>query len=138
MTSPDLERLATLVHKRRTELRLGVEPAAKAGGISKDTWKRVEAGQRVWDRSFAGIETALLWEPGSCRRILDGLDPVNAGTDPATAEPAVTQIPKDELKRLVGDAVQSAAIATKGSMTGDEILELNERVLEELRNRGVI
>lgn len=138
MTSPDLERLATLVHKRRTELRLGVEPAAKAGGISKDTWKRVEAGQKVWDRSFAGIETALQWEAGSCKRILDGGDPVPAGTQPDRQPPTVTQIPKDELKRLVGDAVQSAAIATKGSMTGDEILALNERVIQELRERGVL
>lgn len=135
MTSPDLGRLAALVHKRRTELRLGVEPAAKAGGISKDTWKRVEAGQRVWDRSFAGIETALGWEPGTCKRILDGGDSTPS-TEPDNV--TVTQIPKDELKRLVGDAVQTAAIATKGSMTGDEILELNERVLHELRERGVI
>lgn len=138
MTSPDLERLATLVHKRRTELRLGVEPAAKAGGISKDTWKRVEAGQKVWDRSFAGIEAALGWEPGTCRSILDGHDPVTNTTAPSTEAAEVTRIPKDELKRLVGDAVQSAAIATKGSLTGDEILELNERVIQELRERGVI
>lgn len=135
MTSPAHERLATLVHQRRTELKLGVEPAAKAAGISKDTWKRVEAGQKVWDRSFAGIETALEWEAGTCRNILEGLDPA-----PITPAPdaEVTQIPKDELKRLVGDAVQTAAIATKGSMTGDEILKLNERVIQELRNRGVI
>ncbi len=132
MTSPAHERLATLVHTRRTELKLGVEPAAKAAGISKDTWKRVEAGQKVWDRSFAGIETALGWELGTCRAILDG-----AETDPAPGV-EVTQIPKDELKRLVGDAVQTAAIATKGTLTGDEILKLNERVIEELRNRGVI
>lgn len=138
MTTPATERLATLVHQRRTELKLGVEPAAKAAGISKDTWKRVEAGQKVWDRSFAGIESALGWEPGSCRRILDGLDPTAAGQELAAEEPAVTQIPKEELKRLVGDAVQSAAIATKGSLTGDEILALNERVLLELHNRGVI
>jgi hypothetical protein len=132
MTSPAHERLATLVHQRRTELKLGVEPAAKAAGISKDTWKRVEAGQKVWDRSFAGIETALGWEAGTCRSILEGLDPAPA------SDAEVTQIPKDELKRLVGDAVQTAAIATKGSMTGDEILKLNERVIQELRNRGVI
>jgi len=141
MTSPAHERLAhlgQLVHQRRTELRLGVEPAAKAAGISKDTWKRVEAGQKVWDRSFAGIESALGWELGACRRILDGLDPAAAGNAPAAGGATVTQIPKDELKRLVGDAVQSAAIATKGSLTGDEILALNERVLQELRERGVI
>lgn len=135
MTSPAHERLATLVHQRRTELKLGVEPAAKAAGISKDTWKRVEAGQKVWDRSFAGIETALGWEAGTCRGILEGLDPAPAAP---TFDAEVTQIPKDELKRLVGDAVQTAAIATKGSMTGDEILKLNERVIQELRNRGVI
>lgn len=138
MTDPALERLSQLVIKRRTELRLGVEPAAKAGGISKDTWKRVEAGQKVWDRSFAGIEVALGWEPGTCRRILDGHDP--APTPPAADGPGteISQIPKNELKRLVGDAVQSAAIATKGSLTGDEILALNERVIKELHERGVI
>lgn len=135
MTSPAHERLGALVHQRRAELKLGVEPAAAAAGISKDTWKRVEAGQKVWDRSFAGIETALGWEAGTCRGILEGLDPVPA--DP-TPDAEVTQIPKDELTRLVGDAVQTAAIATKGSLTGDEILKLNERVIQELRNRGVI
>lgn len=137
MTSPAHERLATLVHQRRTELKLGVEPAAKAAGISKDTWKRVEAGQKVWDRSFAGIESALGWEAGTCKAILEGrtADPAPSA---ATDGVEVTRIPKDELKRLVGDAVQSAAIATKGSMTAAEILALNERVIQELRDRGVI
>lgn len=138
MTSPDLGRLATLVSKRRTELRLGVEPAAKLGGISKDTWKRVEQGLRVWDRSFAGIETALQWAPGSCKTVLDGGDPVPTGSVVGARDVRITDIPRDELKRLVGDAVQSAAIATKGTLTGEEILELNRRVLEELHERGVI
>jgi hypothetical protein len=138
MTSPssDLERLATLVQKRRTELRLGIEPAAKLGGISKDTWKRVEAGQKVWDRSYAGIDTALRWDAGSCLIVLAGGEPVTG--EPTADDVKITEVPKAELERLVGDAVQSAVIATKGSMTGEEILELNRRVLEELRERGVI
>jgi hypothetical protein len=136
MTSPDLERLATLVQKRRTELRLGIEPAAKLGGISKDTWKRVEGGQKVWDRSYGGIEAALDWAPASCLRILDGKDPVVS--EPFIEDVRVTRVPAAELERLVGDAVQHAAIATKGTLTGDEILELNRRVLEELRERGVL
>jgi hypothetical protein len=136
MTSPHLERLATLVQKRRTELRLGIEPAAKLGGISKDTWKRVEAGQKVWDRSYAGIDAALQWAAGSCLRVL-------AGDDPVTSEPLhngvkVADVPKSDLERLVGNAVQHAAIATRGDLTGDEILELNRRVIEELREQGVI
>jgi hypothetical protein len=138
MTSPTLGRLGQLVQTRRTELKLGVEPAAKLAGISKDTWKRVEAGLKVWDRSFAGIETALQWAPASCRLILEGGDPVI--NEPAEESPdtKIAKVPKSELERLVGDAIQSAAIKTKGSLTGDEILELNERVLKELRERGVI
>jgi hypothetical protein len=136
MTSPDLERLAVFVQKRRTELRLGIEPAAKLGGISKDTWKRVEAGQKVWDRTYGGIEAALQWAPGSCQRILAGADPIP--NEPIAEGVKVADVPKLELERLVGDAVQTAAIATKGSLTGDEILELNRRVLEELRERGVL
>jgi hypothetical protein len=138
MTSPALERLGQLVQTRRGELKLGVEPAAKLAGISKDTWKRVEAGLKVWDRSFAGIEAALQWAPGSCRLITDGGDPIISEPSKVSPDAKVAQIPKVELERLVGDAIQSAAIKTKGSLTGDEILELNERVLKELRERGVI
>jgi hypothetical protein len=138
MATPDLERLAVLVQKRRTELRLGIEPAAKLGGISKDTWKRVEASQKVWDRSYAGIDEALQWAAGSCLRVLAGDDPIISEPLPGADDVKVSEIPKSDLARLVGDAVQSAAIATKGSMTGDEIAELNERVLRELRERGVI
>lgn len=138
MTTPDLERLATLVQKRRTELRLGIEPAAKLGGISKDTWKRVEAGQKVWDRSYAGVDTALQWASGSCLRVLAGHDPVVNEDLPHADSVKVADVPKTELARLVGNAVQHAAIATKGSLTGDEILELNRRVLDELREQGVI
>ncbi|MFF9310003.1 hypothetical protein ACF1BS_03740 [Streptomyces sp. NPDC014748] len=136
MTSPDLERLATLVQQRRTELRLGVEPAAKLGGISKDTWKRVEAGQKVWDRSYAGIDKALQWAAGSCLRVLDGKDPLPSGHIDTGVQ--VTEVPKAELEKVVGAAVQRAAIATKGSLTGDEILDLNRRVLDELRKQGII
>jgi len=138
MTTPDLERLATLVKKRRIELKLGIEPAAKLGGISKDTWKRVEAGQKVWDRSYAGVDSALQWAPGSCLRALAGHDPITAEALPHADNVKVSDVPKSELERLVGNAVQHAAIATKGSLTGDEILELNRRVLDELRNQGVI
>ena len=124
--------------QRRTQLRLGIEPAAKLAGISKDTWKRVEAGLTHRDTSYTGIETALQWAVGSCQRIRDGEEPIiNEPIDPGS-DAHIAQIPKSDLERVVGDAVTSAAIATKGSLTGDEILALNERVLKELRERGVI
>ena len=136
--SPGRERLAALVQERRMELGLGIEPAAKLADISKDTWKRIEAALKVWDSKYAGVETALQWASGSCMRILDGHDPIPNEAAEAAPGVKIAQIPKSDLERLVGDAVKVAAIATKGSMTGDEILALNERVLQELRERGVI
>jgi len=137
MATPDLARLATLVQGRRLELRLGIEPAAKLAGMSKDTWKRVEAGRKVRDSSYTGIEKALHWAVGSCLRIVGGEDPIiNEPVDDTDGH--IAKIPKSALERAVGDAVQSAALATKGSLTGDEILALNERVLLELRERGIL
>jgi DNA-binding XRE family transcriptional regulator len=137
MTSPTHEHLGQLVQTRRRELKLGVEPAAKLAGISKDTWKRVEAGLKVWDRSYGGIEAALKWAPGSCSRILEGGTPIVAEASSA-GDATIAVIPKDELKRHVGDSVNSAAIGIKGGLTDEQILELNDRVLKELRERGVL
>ncbi len=138
MATPDLERLATLVHNRRTELKLGIEPAAKLAGISKDTWKRVEAGLKVWDSKLSGIDTALQWAPGSCLRTLAGKDPIVSEPADDAPDAHINRIPKPELERIVGDAVQKATITTIGSLPGEKVLKLNEAVLRELRERGVI
>lgn len=135
----DLTALATLVRKRRTELGLGIEPAAKLASISKDTWKRVEAGLTVRDTTYAAIDRALRWASGGCLAVLEGDDPIP--TEPGASREEgvrISQIPKRELERAVGDAVQSAALATKGDLTGAEILELNRRVMKELRERGIL
>ncbi|MGW4505767.1 hypothetical protein ACWENO_14115 [Streptomyces sp. NPDC004436] len=135
----DLDRLATAVQTRRTELRLGIEPAAKLAGISKDTWKRVEAGLKVRDTTYAAIDRALQWAPGGCAAIRDGREPVPSEDEEMGGNVVrFSRIPKKELERVVGDAVQSAALATKGDLTGAEILELNRRVMEELRDRGIL
>lgn len=138
MATPDLERLAALVQQRRATLGLDLEPTAASVGMSKDTWKKVEQAKTVRLTSYGKIETALSWAPGSIARILEGRQPVIARGD-TSADPApVSQIPKEELERAVGDAVQSAAIRTKGALTAEEILALNERVLQELRDRGIL
>jgi hypothetical protein len=134
----DLDRLATAVRTRRTELRLGIEPAAKLAGISKDTWKRVEAGLNVRDTTYTAIDRALQWASGGCTAVLEGGEGVPVEEVPGEDGVRISKIPKRELERVVGDAVQSAALATKGDLTGAEILELNRRVLEELRDRGIL
>lgn len=134
----DLDRLATAVRTRRTELRLGIEPAAKLAGISKDTWKRVEAGLKVRDTTYTAIDVALQWAAGGCLAVADGGDAVPVERLAGGGDTRIAQIPKRELERVVSDAVQSAALGMKGNPAGDEILALNRRVLEELRERGVL
>ncbi|WP_394436169.1 helix-turn-helix domain-containing protein [Streptomyces sp. SGAir0957] len=140
MGTPDLERLAAQVRQRRATLGLNLEPAAASVGMSKDTWKKVEAGQKVRDTSYARVEKALQWAPGSIGRILAGKQPITASKSQGGADDdtRLSTIPKPELERAVGDAVQAAAMRTKGSLTADEILELNDRVLQELRERGIL
>lgn len=142
MTAPTddhLDRLAAQVKQRRVALGLDLEPAAASVGMSKDTWKKVESGKMVRLTSYAKIETALHWALGSIDRILDGEQPISAHKlQGETGEVKISTIPKSELERTVGDAVAMAAMVTKGSLTASEILELNERVLQELRDRGVL
>jgi hypothetical protein len=135
----DLERLAKLVQRRRLELKLGIEPAARLAGMSKDTWKKVEAAREdVRATSYTGIERALQWAPSSCIRVLEGGEPVISEASPASADSGIAVIPKEELRRQVGDSVNSAAIGFKGDLTADQILDLNRLVLDELHKRGVL
>lgn len=129
----DLKRLAELVQERRVELRLGIVPAANEAGMSKDTWKRVEAGLPVRATTYPGIEHALQWAAGSCRAILEGASgpvvvrPVDGGHVIAT-----------DLAAQVEDSVKLAAIAVSDNLTASEIRDLSKRVIEELKQRGAI
>ncbi|MFE6891990.1 hypothetical protein [Streptomyces sp. NPDC057694] len=134
----DLERLAKLVRERRVELQLGIEPAAKLAGISKDTWRRVEDARLVRATTYSAMDRTLDWAVGSCERITVGEDPIPSTAASDDSGSRIHRIPKGDLERSVGDAVASAAMATKGSLTASEILELNERVLQELRDRGIL
>jgi len=71
-------------------------------------------------------------------RVADGGDPIISAPSDADPDVRITQIPSEELERVVGDAVRSAVIATRGDLPGDDILKLNQKVMEELRQRGVI
>lgn len=81
----DFARLAQEVKARREArpLRLTIEDAAAIAGVSENTWIRVEAGKRARGLSYAGIDEALQWEPGSCRAILAGGDPTPVQPPPA-------------------------------------------------------
>src|SRR5271165_5901787 len=102
-TSSDWQRLAALVSERRGDLALTQEDVRAAGGPSTATQRLIERGQeaRYQLRILAGLEKALGWQRGSCRRILAGGDPLpildgSAPTVPVTAAGSVT-IPAPEI-----------------------------------------
>lgn len=132
-TDADLERLSKLVVARRLELGLGILPAAKQAGISKDTWKRVETGQAVRATTYTDIEHTLQWAVGSCRAIIEG------AAGPVVVAPlgdgvVAAKIPEDELS----DAITSSAIAVTDNLTAREIRELSQAIIDELKGRGLL
>ncbi|MBQ1164822.1 helix-turn-helix domain-containing protein, partial [Streptomyces sp. A73] len=72
----DLKRLGKHVERRRIELYPSRKAAADTVGMSKDTWRKIERGETVRAGSYAKVESALHWAPGSCQDILDGGKPV--------------------------------------------------------------
>ncbi|WP_424860473.1 response regulator [Streptomyces sp. MMS24-I29] len=66
----------TGVKAHRLELYPSRLAAAAAVGISKDTWRRVEEGLDVRESTYARIDRALGWTPGSCAVVAGGGEPV--------------------------------------------------------------
>ena len=142
MTSRDLGRLAAAVTTRRTELKLGIETAAKAAGMSKDTWYKVEGSptrpvQPVRETTYARVDEVLQWATGSCVAILEGGRPVPIEHAEANNSVIFADMSKEKLAEEVQIAVHEAAIATT-DLPAEEIRKLNQRALEALRRRGVI
>lgn len=134
--APDLQRLAERVKKRREQLNLSVIRAARVAGISKDTWKRVERGEPVRHITYDKVEDALQWTVGSCRKIIDGGDPVILD-DKTEADPPI-KVPADALEGEIRGAVQGALIATADDLTSAQIRQVNDRAIEVLRERGIL
>lgn len=131
----DLERLGERVELRRITRGLGIEPAARLAGMSKDTWKRVEGGKPVQGTSYAKVDRALGWAIGGCMDIIAGREPIEV----EVSEDGVQRAKLDprEVEEAVRQAVQSASIATT-ELSAPQIRELTAVVLEDLKQRGVI
>lgn len=134
-----LQNLAALVAARRTALgisqdeaaRRAVDPAGKP--MSNTTYKRVEAGLPTRDTTYARVDVVLGWALGSCMAILNG-----STAAPATGAPAPGEGRLTDLEESLREAIQLATIATVPELTGGQISELNERVITDLRKRGVL
>jgi hypothetical protein len=135
----DLGRLAKAVKARRLEQFPSRVAAAHAAGVSKDTWKRVEEGESVRDVSYAKVDAALGWATGTCIHIAEGGEPVPVSYHKAQGGTYMTtRVPDSLVPEDVRDIIKDSAMATTPNLTVREIRELQDRVVEELRKRGLL
>ncbi|MFD7416842.1 hypothetical protein [Kitasatospora purpeofusca] len=103
--------------------------------MSNTTWHRVEDGLGVRDTTYARVDGVLEWPTGTCMQILD-----TPGFAPFASETAAgvrySRPPLNE--SAIRQAIQSATIATAPGLTGAQIMELQERAIDELRRRGLL
>lgn len=135
----DYERLAARAGKRRKDLGLALSDAsAKAGGVSKGTWRRVEKGLPIRDTNYQKIDSLLEWAVGSCIGVLDGGEPVPVDGVGAAPDVQKSPLPPEVLERERLETVQLALIATAKGTPAEEIREMSERVVRDLRERGLV
>lgn len=138
-TDDDLKRLATAARRRRADLGLALNDSnAQAAGTSKGTWQRVEKGQAIRETNYVKIDGLLHWAPGSCLRVLEGGEPVPVDEVTGNPEGQKSPLPPEVLDAEARDVVQLALIATAKGTSVEEIREMSERVVRDLRERGLI
>jgi transcriptional regulator with XRE-family HTH domain len=136
VATPDLQRLAAFIEKRRRDLNLSVVRAARASGMSRDTWSRVENGQPARLMNYDKIEDVLQWATGSCRKIMDGGEPIEAASVSDEAPVEFVAVPPEAVEEKWRQAVQGAMIAGT-DLTADKIRDVTERALAEARRNGL-
>jgi hypothetical protein len=137
----DYERLATLARRRRAELGLALNDVnAKAGGLSNRTWQRVEKGLEIRETNYVKVDGLLKWAPGSCLTVLEGGDPtpVDDMKEPAASGVQKSALPQDVIDRQAIETIQLALIATAKGTSAEEIREMSERAVRDLKERGLI
>lgn len=139
MAPSDLDRLAGAAQKRRRDLGLALnDKNAQAAGTSKGTWQRVEKGLPIRPTNYVKIDGLLQWAPGSCVAILDGGEPIPSRPMDSNPDVVVSDIPPELIDAEARDVIRLVAVATTNGLTSDEIRELSDRVVRELREQGLL
>lgn len=136
MATRDPARLAKRVKAHRMELYPSRLEAAKAAGISKDTWRRVEEGMAVQEAKLAKVDRALGWTVGSCVAIAEGGEPVLADRRDGQDDPASPAAPlgADDLRRA---AFEAARAKLPTASIGD-LDAFSDELVEVLRRAGAV
>lgn len=131
----DWSALGRNIREHRTALGLTQTQLAEAAGVAVSTVQNFEAGReskRV-PPSLTKIERALGWATGSSSDILNGgPGPVRVSSNGEGF--VIAKVPEEDLHQ----AVTNAAIAVTDNLTAREIRELSKRVMEELKQRGLL
>ena len=134
MATRDLDRLAKYVKAHRMEQYPSRDAAAAAAGVVRNTWKRVEEGQPVYESTYAKIDRALGWATGSCVAIAEGGEPVFVGQSTATAEVAPKTLTAGEARQMAWDAARE----TLPTAPIGELDAFAAELVEKLRRAGVV
>lgn len=139
MAPSDLDRLAAAAQKRRRDLGLALnDKNAKAAGTSKGTWQRVEKGLPIRVTNYVKIDGLLQWAPGSCVAIIEGGEPITADPMKSNPDVVVSEIPPEMIDDEARDIVRLVAVATTTGLTTEEVRELSNKVVRELREHGLL
>lgn len=134
------QKLAALVTQRRAQLALSQEKAAKACGIAYMTYRKLEEGQPVRASTYAKLEVGFGIRAGSCKAVLEGAaDSVTLEDGTELIEGGrITPFDPATLEEGLREAVRRGATVTAPSLTLGEVEAMNERIVEELRRRGIL
>lgn len=103
----DRRRLAEAIRERRSELGLRQEDLKDLGGPSAETVSNYESGDipvNPQDRTLAGVDTALRWQLGSSRSILNGGAPA---TIDVRAEYSTARVLREHIADVTGETVDT-------------------------------
>ena len=107
-------------------------------GVSPDTWRRVERAEPVRDLSFAKMDPVLQWAVGSCIAVLEGRSAIPTRPSDSNPEVAISTVPPEAIEEEARDVVKLATLATAKGLTREQILELSDRVVEDLKKHGLL
>ncbi|MGW6872874.1 helix-turn-helix domain-containing protein [Streptomyces xanthophaeus] len=133
LTERDYGRLARVAKARRMELGFSLDALAEQAGTSRDTYRRIEAGRAVRDLTYAQVESALAWSPGSCASVLGGGEPTLASDATGPTPGAGGAITEEDISGSI-----LIATAKSAELSADQIRSIRDRVIEDLKQRGLL
>jgi transcriptional regulator with XRE-family HTH domain len=138
MAHQDPARLAKHVKDRRLALGIPRKKAAELAGMSKDTWQRIEEGDSVRLMSISKVDAVLGWASGSAVGTLEGREPITTKASGDAPGAEISERPTADLEGRARDVIQLAMIATTSGLTAEEIRELSDRAVRDLKANGLI